>query len=414
MFKKVFAAMLAGLFISAPAFAEVKMSGSFFIKGNANQSASKKIDNYSYYESDFEVKTDFIVDETTSAKLVVEAFDENWTSSSAANSDTIGVTTGVSQAADKTVSTTSGTAVSGEAQNHLQVTTATLTHKFATGTSFTGGVSGNRDSWGTLFGDDADKNYFVQIDQALSFGTLVLKNEKIEENELTDDNLDEDGYLLGLKTKAGGFDIMPAVYYRDNQKDDKTEARFMVAATGKLGAFSIESEFGYADFSDDKIDANEGSVFGAWVDAGTTVAGLSINAGILYSGTDDAVVYNVGDELCPMEILGDDILIDGASLVRVKVAKAITEKVGVDFSAAYTMTNLDDDYKTATVVDDDGDVSFKYAFDKAYEFDANAFYKATDAVTLSCGIAYLDGDYADDSSFPQARIDSYAKINVAF
>jgi len=394
MFKKVFAAMLAGLFIAAPAFAEVKMSGSFFIKGHADQ--DKAGNDYSYYESDFEVKTNFIVDENTSAKLVVEAFDEDWIDSASASKDSNGFS----------------------AQNHLQVTTATMTHKFATDTTFIGGVSGNRDSWGTLFGDNLDKNYFVQVEQALPFGTLVLKNEMIkenEENDVLDDDLDEDGYLLGLTVKAGGFDIMPAVYYHDNQLTDETETRFMVAATGKVGTISIESEFGFADFSDDAANSlNEGSVFGAWVDAGTTVADLSINVGLLYAGADDKSVYVVGDELAPMEILGDDVNLDGASLVRIKVGKSITEKVSIDSSVAYAMTNVDDDYKNiidSPTFGDDG-----LYFDSVYEIDANAYYKASDAVTLSAGIAYLDGDNndADETSFEDARIDAYAKINVAF
>ncbi|SCY53498.1 hypothetical protein [Desulfoluna spongiiphila] len=386
MFKKVFAAMLAGLFISAPAFAEVKMNGSFFIKGHANQ--SKDGNDYSYYESDFEVKTDFIVNENTSAKLVVEAFDEDWVSSPKANAYKNDF----------------------DAQNSLQVTTATMTHKFATDTTFTGGVAPNRDSWGTLFGDNADKNYFVQVEQALPFGTLVLKNEKIEEGLTTDDDLDQDGYLLGFTANAGDLSIMPAIYYNDDQKNDKEEARFMVAVTGKLGAISIESEFGYADFSNDNDNKAEGSVFGAWVDAGTTVGGLSVNLGILYAGADDKSVYVVGDELAPMDILGDDVTLDGSSLVRVKLGKTITEKVSVDTSLAYAFTNVDKDY----IGEDDPTFGTAYYYDSVYELDVNAYYKASDAVTLSTGVAYLDGDNADESSFEDARYDAYAKINVAF
>jgi len=409
MFKKVFAAMLAGLFISAPAFAEVKMSGSYFLKGNYRQEAADSIagvnteDPYRYYESDLEIKTQIIIDETTSVNITAEAFDTNWVDNSYI----------------------AGTGADSNGQNFFEISKATLNHKFTTGTAFVGGVSGNSDSWGTAFGDEADRIYFISADQALPFGTLTVLTEKWSEgqdadgkplkNAIVDDDKDIDGYLLGLTMNAGGFEIKPALHYKDNQSADQSTTKFMVATTGKLGTFDIESEFTVADYSDDNDNANEGTVFGAWVDASTNVAGLTVNTGILYGSADDAVAFVVGDELCPMEILGDDILIDGATLARVKVAKSITEKVGVDFSAAYAFTNLDDKYKAVEIdPDKDGIYTAKYAFDKCFEFDANASYKASDAVTLSTGIAFLDGDFSSEKSFDQARIDAYAKINVAF
>ncbi|BCS97998.1 hypothetical protein DSLASN_36300 [Desulfoluna limicola] len=395
MFKKVFAAMLAGLFISAPAFAEVKMSGSYFLKGNYRQSAVKAIDDFRYYESDFEVKTSFIVDENTSADVVVEAFDTNW--------------------ADK--GNIAGGEARGAGQNYFEVSKATMTHKFATGTTFNGGIAGDSDSWGTLFGDVADRVYYIKADQALPFGTLTFRTEKYSEGTdgIYNDDKDNDGYLLGLTTEAAGFKLQPALYYSDNQETDVQLSRVMVAAFGNVGAIAIESEFGYEDVSSNTA-ADEGSTFGAWVDAATNVGGLSINTGLLYSSADDAVSYGVSGELCPMEILGDEVGLDGTTLFRVKVGKSLTEKVAVDFSAAYAFTNKDeaDMNPDFTQAPDDKEVSGTDLFDKIYEIDANASYKASDAVTLSTGIAYLDGDLYNKESLPQARIDAYAKIAVAF
>lgn len=403
MFKKVFAAMLAGLFISAPAFAEVKMSGSYFIKGNARQSAIKSIDDFRYYESDFEVKTSFIVDENTSADVVVEAFDTNWE--------------------DK--GNIAGGDARGAGQNYFEVSKATMTHKFATDTTFNGGIAGDSDSWGTLFGDVADRVYYIKADQALPFGTLTFRTEKYSEgtNGVYDDDQDYDGYLLGLTTEAAGFKLQPALFYSDNQETDVQLSRLMVAAFGKVAAFDIEAEFGYEDVSSNTA-AEEGSTFGAWVDAATNVGGLSINTGLLYSSADDAVAYGASTELCPMEILGDEINIDGTTLFRVKVGKSLTEKVGVDFSAAYAFTNKDDADMSPSWDQGADDKEFEGSdvVDSVYELNANASYKASDAVTLSCGVAYLDGDafavQADDTvksvSMPQARIDAYAKIAVAF
>lgn len=404
MFKKVFAAMLAGLFIAAPAFAEVKLGGSYFIKGN-NITPMNGDDSYGYYESDLEMKAQIVVDENTSVDVTAEVFDTNW---------------------DHTANIAGGDA-RALGQNYFEVSKATMTHKFATDTTFIGGIASNLDTWGTLFGDNSERQYFIQADQALPFGTLTFKTEKIAEGELAkddadaqaatrkDDDADVDGYLIGLTMKAGDLTIQPALYYMDVQSDwkddlggqdlvaDTTMTKAMVAVTGKFGAINLESELGFASYDDD-TNAYDGSVFGLWLDAGTTVAGLGINAGILYSGTDDNVAYYVGDELCPMEVLGDDITIDGVTLARVKVAKAITETISVDTSLAYAMNNYDDDYKAAAAT----------KFDKGYELDLNAYYKASDAVTLSTGIAFLDGDDKNENSFEDTGVWSYVKMNVAF
>ncbi|VVS92827.1 hypothetical protein [Desulfoluna spongiiphila] len=393
MFKKVFAAMLAGLFISAPAFAEVKMSGSYFIKGNYVNDPDTGKDSR-YYESDLEVKTSIIVDENTSVDITAEAFDTKWVDSNYI----------------------SGGEANADGQNYFEVSKAAMTHKFTTGTTFIGGIDSNLDAWGTAFGDNAERMYFIQADQTTPFGTLTFKTEKINEGgSTTTDNADVDGYLLGLTMEAGAFTIQPALYYLDAQSawtDDlgvqalsagSSATKAQVAVNGKIGSINLESELGFASYDDDALNGYDGSVFGLWADASTTVAGLGINAGILYSGTDDQVAYYVGDELCPMEVLGDEVLIDGATLARVKVSKAITETVSVDTSLAYAMTNYDDDDKAA-----------RAKFDKGYEFDVNAYYKASDAVTLSTGVAILDGDDKNEDSFEDTGVWGYVKMNVAF
>lgn len=398
MFKKVFAAMLAGLFISAPAFAEVKMSGSFFIKGNYIQEPDSGKD-YRYYESDLEIKSSIIVDENTSVDITAEAFDTSWE-----NSNNIRYDAGANK----------------KGQNYFEISKAAMTHKFTTGTTFIGGIDSNLDTWGTLFGDNAQRMYFIQADQATPFGTLTFKTEKISEGDFADakedDDADVDGYLVGLTTKAGAFTIQPAFYYMDVQSawtDDLDLAlnagtkvsKAQVAVTGKIGAINLESELGFASYDDDTaVGAYDGSVFGLWADAGTTVAGLGVNAGILYSSTDDNVAYYVGDELCPMEVLGDEITLDGTTLARVKVSKAITETVSVDSSLAYAFNNFDDDFKAAA----------RTKFDKVYEIDVNAYYKASDAVTLSTGIAFLDGDDKTEKSYEDEGVWGYVKMNVAF
>ena len=394
MFKKVFAAMLAGLFISAPAFAEVKMSGSYFLKGNYIQ-ANDDTSDYRYYESDLEIKTQITVDENTSIDVTAEAFDTKWN-----DSDNIRYDAGAND----------------NGQNYFEISKATMTHKFATKTTFTGGIATNLDTWGTLFGDNSQRMYFIQADQATPFGTLTFKTEKINEgDDAKNDDADVDGYLIGLTMDAAGFTIQPALYYMDVQsawEDDlglklnegTKVMKAQVAATGKIGAINIESELGFASFDDDSaIAAYDGSVFGLWIDAGTTVADFGINAGLLYSSTDDNVAYYVGDELCPMEVLGDEVTLDGVTLARVKVSKAITEVVSVDAALAYAFTNFDDDYKVAGA-----------KFDNGYELDLNAYYKASDAVTLSTGIAFLDGDNKEEESFENTGMWGYVKMNVAF
>jgi|GEM_PF-6872601 len=393
MFKKVFAAMLAGLFISAPAFAEVKMSGSYFIKGN-NISPLDGSDSFGYYESDLEIKTQIIVDENTSVDITAEAFDTSWVDSAHI----------------------AGGEANDDGQNYFEVSKAALNHKFVTNTTLSGGIAANLDTWGTLFGDNSERMYFIQADQATPFGTLTFKTEKIAEGAKTDDDADVDGYLLGLTMTAGDLTIQPALYYMDvqsawsddygkvNLAADSTVTKAMVAVTGKIGAITLESELGFTSYDDD-TNAYDGSVFGLWADAGTTIADFGVNFGILYAGTDDGVGFYVGDELCPMEVLGDDVLIDGATLARVKVSKGITETISVDASLAYAFSNFDDDYKT---------VGNAPEFDKGYELDLNAYYKASDAVTLSAGVAVLDGDDNTEKAFEDTGYWSYAKVNVAF
>ncbi len=364
MFKKVFAAMLAGLFISAPAFAEVKMNGSFFIKGNYTDQAGK---DSRAYESDFELKTNFIVDENTSAKLVVEAFDTAWL-----GNDEVG-----------------GGEANSDSQNYLEVSQATMTHKFTeTNTIFTGGVDGNGENWGSAFNDNATRGYFLQAEQILPFGTLTLKTEKMDENDTREDGDDKDAFLVGLTTEVAGFTVKPALYMVKDQEpaDETTDTRAIVYASGKVAAVSIESEVVYAD-----NESDDSKTFGVYVNANTTVAGFGLNAAGIYASADDAVGFGVSDELAIMEIVTDDIKIDGTNLLKVGISKGLTEKVSTDAALAFISDNKDNS-------EQDG-----------YEANANAYYKASDAVTLSLGVAYLDLDSLSD-----ARTDAYAKINVAF
>ena len=403
MFKKVFAATLAGLFITAPAFANieeygaakeayesstgfkgVKMSGSFFIKGNYRQKLDDT-DDYRYYESDFEVKTDFVVDEKTSATLVVEAFDANWVDSELAGDD---------KNYDQ---------VQKDTQNHLQVTKAVMNHTFSSNTAFSGGVAQNGNGWGTLFGDTLDYAYFLQAKQDVPFGTLTFKTEKIDEGAITNDDKDVDAYLVGFDTKVAGFDVKPAFYMvKDQDKVDggnEELSKVLVSASGKVAAFDVNAEVNFVDY-----DGADASVFGVWVDAATTVADLGVNFALGYGSADDATAFDYGDELCPMEILGDDIELKGATFLKAGVSKSFTDKVSADAALAYAMTNVDESDRTAA----------QTAFDAVYEFNVNTKYKASDAVTLSTGVAYLDGDDAAEKAFKSARIDAYAKVAVAF
>ncbi|WP_300667210.1 hypothetical protein [Desulfoluna sp.] len=383
MFKKVFAAMLAGLFIAAPAFAEVKMNGSFFIKGNYVDTGK----DVSTYESDFEVKTQFIVDENTSATIVVEAFDNNW--DKGVGTDSVPVKVLVDSDDDGAFDTTKeGSAVSGEAQNHLQVTTAKMDHNFGNGFAFSGGIDGNGNSFGTAFNDDADKEYFLQGTMDLPFGSVTAKTQKIDETDAVDK--DTDAYQLALTLKAGGFEITPAFYYLDKQLADKTNTKMMVYTTGKIANVDLTAEVVYED-----DEARDAKTYGLYVQADTTVAALGVTVAGIYSSEDDNKAFKTGDELAIMDIATDNVEIDGANLFKVGVSKSLTEKISVDGAVAAILDNLDDN---AAGNNQDG-----------YEADLNAYFKASDAVTLSCGIATLDLDYMKD-----ARIDGYAKINVAF
>ncbi|MCG8470942.1 MAG: hypothetical protein MI742_03690, partial [Desulfobacterales bacterium] len=263
------------------------------------------------------------------------------------------------------------------------------------------------------------KTYFVQLEQKTPFGALTFKTEKLAENEKNQNKDDKDGYLVGLTAEAAGFTFQPAVYLVKDRapKKDTDNYKFILPISGKIGAIELTSEFIVS--SEEKYVAatnkiEDGTVFGAWIDAATTVGGVSYNASLFYSGTDDGfALSDEGANLCPMEILGDDITLTGATLFRVKASKSITDKIGVDASAAYMFTNFDDEYKVN---------NFKTAdLDSAYEINTNATFKASDAVTLTCGVAYLDGEEAYKKNDltklrdrAHARTDAYVKIHVAF
>jgi hypothetical protein len=342
------------------------MNGSFFIKGNYVDEAG--VDARSY-ESDFEVKTAFIVDENTSATIVVEAFDNSWFGGVGTDTVTLG---------------TGETVVSGEAQNHLQVTTAKMDHNFGNGFAFTGGIDGNGNTFGTAFNDDADREYFLQGAMDLPFGSVTAKTEKI--NETAGVDKDTDAYQLALTVKAGGFDITPGIYYLDNQLADTTNTKLMLHATGKVANFDLTTELVYED--DETVTEK---TLGLFVQADTTISGLGVTVAGIYSSEDNGVAFKTGDELGIMEIVTDNIEIDGANLLKVGVSKGLTEKISVDAAVAALIDNADS------------------GANDGFEADLNASYKASDAVTLQCGIATLDLDYMAD-----ARTDAYAKINVAF
>jgi hypothetical protein len=358
--KKLVVFLLVSLLAASTAYAsELDLSGSFFIQGDIADGANE---NRSY-ESDFEVKAAFEVDENTTANLTFEAFDNNW-----------------AEGADQTA---------------FEVTTATMTHKFATGTTFNGGYDGVENAWGTGFGDDADDVYYLKVTQDFTMGSVIAWTEKITEDTTAapaGDDEDRDAYGLGAELKFGEMTVMPAVYYVDDKLVNNANiTQVSVAATGAVAGLDVEAEAIYYD-----SEANKDATYGLYANVSKAIDALTVGGTVIYCSADGTDAFDAGDEMGTMEQIGDDAAIVGWTVLKGSASYAVNDKLTLGGAAAYAM---------GTESDDDTAV---------YEINLTASYAISSAVTYSAGYSYLDGDDNTGKELADASVYAYHMINVAF
>jgi hypothetical protein len=406
--KKLVVFLLVSLFAVSTAYAsELELSGSAFIKGVYSDAlvGAGEADDDKNYESDFEVKAAFVVDENTKANLVVETFDHDWN--------------------DPANPTDQGADIAA-----LQVTTATITHTFTTGTTFDGGFAGVGHAWGTAFGDDANDAYYLRATQAFEMGSVIAWTEKITEDTstdatstvvwgdhdgdngavtpeqayevataaTTDEDDDVDAYGLGAELKFGELTVMPSVYYKDDKAtDDNNMTEVSIALTGAVAGIDLECEAVYQD-----MEANDDATYGVLASASKAMNALTLGGTFVYCSsegdTDDPnnASFNAGDEMGLMEQISDDFDMNGVTFFKGSASYAVNDKLTVGGAAAYWMGSDSSD-ETA-----------------AYEVDLTASYSITPAVTYSAGVSYLDGDDNDGNELADASVYAYHTFNVAF
>ena len=391
--KKLFITVLLVLFATA-AYAEVnfELSGSFHARGsywdNYNLDSSDTV-TYSDYDGDLILYPKIIVgDSTIIMKLAIR--DETW------------------DAPDTWRSTAAGY----EIDDNISVERCWLDHKFGENTILSVGLMDGA-VWGTTFADNLNARYRVKVVTKTDIGAIGALVEKMSErgNPNVDDaeKDDWDDYAVFMVTKAGDIFVKPLIYYIDNSSQiptlDEDGVKVLYLAlelSGDLGdGLGFESEIGWKDYDVEDlqgvglVNATDYSVYGAYLNVWKALDAAKVGGILAYGSWDEdggatgtGGGWDFGEDFESNLILGDWIALspsgyddlEAFTLIKLYASDISTpvDKLTGSVSAAYMMSNMDDQPQFEDVTAMELDLGVAYAISDNLTYSVNFGYATID------------------------------------
>jgi len=404
--RKLLVALMIVAF-AATAFADVKLSGSYKVRGNYHQNLKSVDDNSDdkqmFYDHDLDVWLKASTDKDTFFKAKLELADEQW---------------GTKDGAD--VTSNEASTNEGVQGNEIELERAWLGHNFGVAKLEVGIMDGG--GWSYVFGNDVSGKFRVKATIPAGPGKIVAFTQKNKEigygSAVKDaDKDDSDSYFVGYTGKIGSIAISPSFTYTadgsvdDTDQDvDTTNSKFDMGIGGSFGAVGFESEFIYL-----KVETegdNDPATYGAYLNVFGKVAGATVGFITAYSSVDDDngnVGFNMGADFDDsyVMVLGDyEYVAEGLPGMWANIVYAeynVNSKLALSGSFAYAMSNYDKD-KTVN------GMNVKDA--KAYEIDLGMTYKITKALKYGVSFGYAKVDL-DTGTDPDAAmlLEHYLKIS---
>ena len=383
--RKLLVALMMVAFAATAFAADVKFSGSYDVNGRYTENYNLSDgDAYKggYYKQTFDLWMNVQTDKDTFFKSMIEFVDGRYAATKANAGD--------------------GDYIDG---SNFELQRAWLGHKFG-GVLLEAGLM-NSGTWGYAFADDAEGNYRVKATFDVAGGKLsILTQKSAELSDGTEDSNkdDSDKYSIGYKGTFGGILVAPKLDY-DIKSNSDVDGGFDgkdtkvldldVAAGGKFGAISLETEFKYSNitYADEVASTTQQDydLFGIYANVNYNYGAGVVGFLTAYGSADkDAQKgFDFDDDFDSTFILGDDLGLGGGDDLTGFWANAlyvtydVNEKLNLMGKIAYATSNWEDN--------DLEDAS-------AWEFDAAATYAITKELSyyFNVGYAMVDLDQASD------------------
>lgn len=389
--RKLLVALMMVAFAATAFAADVKFSGSYEVDGKYQRNyglADSDVATNSYYEHDFDLWMNVQTDKDTFFKTKLELLDS-----------TIGAT---HDGNNKVVYPGSDSGYAGTTQFSVQ--RAWLGHNFG-GVLVEAGLM-NSGSWGYAFADDAEGSYRVKATFDVAGGKLTVLTQKKDErgSDATKDaeNDDADKYSIGYKGTFGGIMIAPKLDYdingngtinqETNEGADTKVIDFNLAAGGKFGAVTVETEFKYntTSYADEAAGRKDFDLYGIYANVNYNYGAGVVGFLTAYGSTDKDMNkgFDFDDDFDSTFILGDDMGLGGGDDLTGFWANAlyatydVNDKLSLMGKLAYVTSNWD---------------AGAYEDASAWELDASATYAITKELTyyVNFGYAKVDLDASD-------------------
>lgn len=419
--RKLLVALMIVAF-AATAFADVKLSGTYKVRGNYDVNVSETNDDSDdknmYYDHDLDIWLKASTDKNTYFKAKLELADEQWGTNEGA--DVLSGEVGSNE------HDADGTGDKNDT-NSIELERAYLGHNFGVTTLEVGIMSGG--GWSYAFGNDVSGKFRVKSITPAGPGKVIAFVQKNKEGSFADseedaEKDDSDVYFIGYKGKFGGIMVTPSVKYvadgsidSDDEEIDKTVTNFDIGIGGSFGAIGFESEFIYnsvdmSDVDDSTKASDDYDTYGIYLNVFGKMAGAKVGFITAYSSVDEDT-DNAQDMGADFDddfflVLGDkDVYGEGLPGLwanGVYAEYAVNKKLTVDGHFFYAMSNYDDN---STDWKEDEDTT-------AYELGLGLTYKITGALKYGVDFGYAKADVdVDGMDDPDAAmvLQHYLKLS---
>jgi len=233
--KKFILAFLVVMLAAGAAYAlDYEVKGSYYVRGHHNDNlnlATTDAVTWQHYDHEFDLRVNFVVDETTKLITRWEILDE--------------------EPMDGDVGTDPGAVSYGA---NIEAEYVYLEHKFGTGTVLSAGQMPGG-TWGTEFQDNGGSAHRIKAIQFFPWGLIVGLVQKIDEQgqaqQVKDgENDDFDAYALGAVFNVGPVSLMPLWFHIlpnnaaiDQKDDDVTVNYYTLDVTGNFGMIGFEGAY---------------------------------------------------------------------------------------------------------------------------------------------------------------------------
>jgi len=406
--KKFILAFLVVMLAAGAAYAlDYEVKGSYYVRGHHNDNlnlATSDAVAWQHYDHEFDLRVNFVVDETTKVITRWEILDEEPMSGAVRSNPEGGPGYGV----------------------NIEAEYVYLEHKFGTGTILSAGQM-PAGTWGTEFQDNGGPGQRIKVVQLFPWGLIVGLVQKVSEQgqaqAVQDGEKDDfDAYAIGSVINVGPVSIMPLWFHIlpnshviDQDDGDVVVNYYSLDFTGNFGMIGFEGAYGIVDEdyetgmgTDTNLDAlylNVWANFEAF-----KVGGLyywlewdsSANMGAA-AGTDWAPTLIMAEEI----EAGPGTNTYMGALIAGETAwstyQIYADFAFGDFSLGGSITYMDStDDSSGTVWEDS----------TAMEYNIKAKYKITDNLAYDVGIGVASIDYDGDD--PEDVTYAFHRIKVSF